>query len=148
MKNEISGKRAHQGLRIRLNVVGVLCLLGAAPAFLPTAWLQGTIGYWARLLGDADVGPYGPLFWYGTRALSLVFLAVAWMCFVPARDPERHRDFIHAVMIALVAWVILCPVFGHGAGVPLLWHMGDSVSSLILLALFILLYPRRGAAQA
>ena len=148
MANEALARPAHRGLRILLDVVGVLCLLGVLSAFLPTAWLKAMMNWWARLIGEGELAPFSPMFWYGFRAIYLVFLGVAWMCFAAARDPERHRDFIHAVMLTLAAWVILCPVFGHGAGLPFLWYMGDSISSLILLVLFFVLYPRGPAVAA
>ena len=143
MANEAPAKPTHRGLCILLNVLGTLCLLQVVVVFLPTAWLEAMMNWWARLAG---MEPFSP-FWYGFRAVLLVFLGVAWMFFAAARDPERHRDFIHAVMLALAAWVILCPVFGHGAGVPFLWYMGDSVSSLIALVLLWALYPRRRGAD-
>jgi len=143
MADESVARPTHRRLRILLNVLGALCLLQVLVVFLPTAWLQAMVDWCARLF---DMEPFSP-FWYGVRTVLLVFLGVAWMFFVAARDPERHRDFIHAVMLALAAWVILCPVFGLGAGVPFLWYMGDSVSSLIVLVLLLALYPRRPGAR-
>ncbi len=144
MATEALPRPAHRGLRILLNVLGALCLLQVVVVFLPTAWLEAMMDWCARLVG---MEPFSP-FWYGFRTVLLVFVGVAWMFFVAARDPERHRDFMHAVMLALAAWVVLCPVFGYGAGVPFLWYMGDSVSSLIVLALLLALYPRRRVAEA
>ena len=148
MANESQAKPAHRGMRILLNVVGALCLAGVAFAFLPTAWIAAMMDYFARLLGGGEIEPLGPVFWYGFRALEVVFLGVAWMCFAAARDPERHRDFIHAVMLTLAAWVILCPVFGYLSGIPFVWYMCDTVECLIALVLFVILYPRKRAAAA
>lgn len=76
----------------------------------------------------------------------MVFVGVAWMSFAAARDPARHRDFIHAVMITLAAWVVLCPAFGHAAGLPFRAYVWDTLGSLIALLLFLALYPRRAVA--
>ncbi len=148
MANETPAKPTYLGLRILLNVVGALCLLGVAIAFLPVAWLEGAMAWWARVTGVDQLGPFSPVFWYGLRAFEIVFLGVAWMSFAAARDPERHRDFIHAVMVTLVAWVLLCPIFGYGAGLPTIWYLGDSLEALVLLVLLVALYPRRRAAPA
>ncbi|MGD8238425.1 MAG: hypothetical protein PVH68_07735 [Armatimonadota bacterium] len=144
MPNDDVVRPTHRGLRILLNALGVLCLLQVVAVFLPTAWLQATVDFSARLAG---MEPFSP-FWYGVRGLLLVFLGVAWMFFAAARDPERHRDFIHAVMLALAAWVILCPVFGHLAGVAFLWYAGDAVSALIVLVLLLVFYPRPAVQPA
>lgn len=148
MENESQAKPSHRGLRILLNVLGVLCLLQAASAFLPAASIQAIVDYFANLLGAAGISTLGPLALYGMRALNLVFLGIAWMFFAAAKDPARHRDFVHAVIVALVAWVILIPVFGHYAGMPPLWYVGDAASALVLLALVLALYPRRVAVAA
>lgn len=146
MENESPAKPAYRGLRILLNVLGVLCLLQGAAAFLPAAWIQAMMDYFADTLGGPQIAPFGPVAWYGIRTLNLVFLGVAWMFFVAAREPERHRDFIHAVILVVAAWLVLCPVFGYYAGMAVLWYIGDSVSALIGLVLLMALYPRRPAA--
>ena len=75
MENERPGNPTHRGLRVLLNVLGAVCLLQAAWAFLPTAWLEATVNWWARVAG---MEPFTP-FWYGLRGLLLVFLGVAWI---------------------------------------------------------------------
>jgi hypothetical protein len=146
MSNDDVARPTHRSLRIVLNVLGALCLLSVVLVFLPTAWLEAGVDRCLRVFGAGDVEARP--FWYGFRTMLLVFLGVAWMFFAAARDPERHRDFIHAVMLALAAWVILCPVFGHGAGLPFLWYMGDSLASLIALVLLLVFYPRPAVQPA
>jgi len=146
MGSESPTQPPHQGLRILLNVLGVMCLVKALGLFLPSTWLHAMMDFGGRALGGPGAGTVGPVFWYTARLWGPVCIGIAWMSFAAARDPERYRQFINAVMVTLAAWVVLCPVFAYSAGVPLVWSVEHSVFSLILLLLFLALYPRRAVA--
>lgn len=62
MADQIPARPSYPGLRILLNVVGVLCLLSGALGFLPTTWLQAMIDRWAGIVGIGELGPFGALF--------------------------------------------------------------------------------------
>ncbi len=136
-----------RALRIVLIVLGALCLATVAAVLLPTATLQGLFAAMGESLGYAEFPELSNVAWYMLRTSSVVFFGVGLFLLVIAARPWEYPEFIRIVILTLGAWVILCPLFGYGLGMPPLWYWGDSLFSLVVLAVLLALQPRSGSLR-
>jgi hypothetical protein len=133
-----------KALKIVLVVMGVLCFLSSAPGAV-APW--SSIVHWLGVLG-LDPVPEQPFVVYCVRLSSLGFALIGVFFLVIATNPLRYRPLLALAVWGLLLTAVLAFSTGRMVGMPPLWYLVDTVSSLLAAVLLLLLWPRAPSAAA
>jgi len=131
-----------RGLRVVLVTLAFLCYLQFALALLPTVVVRSVAALFGGLAREANLIMDAPLFWYSLRESAVLYLALALVLTVVARDPTRYLSILKVAIFVLFASACMAAVAGVASRMPLLWYAADSLVSLVFFALLALFYPR------
>jgi hypothetical protein len=127
-----------KALKAVLVVIGILCLLSAAP---------GTVAPWPSIVrGLGVIGleapPEHPVVVYCTRLSSLTFALIGVFFLVLASDPLRYRPMLVLAVWGCFATAVVALAAGCLTGMQPLWYLGDTAASLIAGLLILAFWPR------
>jgi hypothetical protein len=85
--------------------------------------------------------PDGPVFDYVMRTGMAAYVWIGVVLLVAATNPVKHRSQIILAIVALALLAVVCYVTGSRNGLPPVWYLTDTISSLAGAVLLALLRP-------
>ncbi len=80
-----------------------------------------------------------PFAWYNYKLLGVLVLWLGIILFVCSRDVIRYRGVIRASILGLLLFLVVSLVTGFAAGLEIRYFLVDSIFSLILIVLFLII---------
>jgi hypothetical protein len=80
-----------------------------------------------------------PFAWYNYKLLGVLVLWLGIILFVCSRDVIRYRGIIRASILGLLLFFVVSLVAGFAAGLETQYFLVDSIFSLILIVLFLII---------
>jgi len=132
-----------KGLKVVLVVIGLLCLVSAAPAMvLPWSSIVRGLGVFGL-----QAPPEHPVCLYCTRVYTLAFALIGIFFLVLASDPLRYRPMLVLAVCGLFLTAVAALVAGRLTGMQPLWYLADAVSCAVAAALILAFWPRAAVAE-
>ena len=123
---QMTAKYPESWLAWFLWLVGVFTQLAFVAALMPASWfviITQEIGL--------DAFPETPLAFYLARHLSLMYGFVGIALIVISYQLSRYRDLIGYLAYGVIVFGILQGIIDLQSGMPLIWTLGESISSVI-----------------
>ena len=133
-----------RGLKICLWVAGVVCVLSVIGMFLPMSVWES----FGRAFGVELALPDSPVWAYAVRLMSATYAAVGVYLLILALDPMKYGVMVPFTGIAALFLGVSAGIVGLATGMPVLWLLGDSVSSTVMGILVLVFWQRACARRA
>lgn len=80
-----------------------------------------------------------PFAWYNYKLLGVFVLWMGIILFVCSRDVVRYRGIIRASILGLLFFLVVSLVAGFASGLEIQYFLVDSIFSLILMVLLLII---------